>query len=73
MGVLVLLVPQVPARVKEWSYAGFEIVFISATIAHISTGYPSSDRAVPILFFGILVVSNIYFNKIKNILNPMDK
>ena len=35
-GVLVLLLPMVPARLKEWAYAGFAINLVSAFIAHTS-------------------------------------
>jgi hypothetical protein len=31
-------VPMVPARVKEWAYAGFAITLVSALIAHFSLG-----------------------------------
>ena len=37
LGVLVLLAP-VPARLKEWAYAGFAITLASALIAHLSVG-----------------------------------
>jgi hypothetical protein len=36
-GVAVLLAP-VPARVKEWAYAGFAIDLASALIAHLAVG-----------------------------------
>jgi putative oxidoreductase len=36
LGVLALLVPTVPARVKEWAYAGFAFNLVSALIAHAS-------------------------------------
>jgi DoxX-like family len=39
-GVLALLIPMVPARLKEWAYAGFAINLVSALIAHLSI----SDR-----------------------------
>ena len=32
------LLPMVPARVKEWAYAGFAINLVSALIAHLSIG-----------------------------------
>jgi DoxX-like protein len=35
-GVVALLVPMIPARLKEWSYAGFAINLASALIAHVS-------------------------------------
>lgn len=37
LGVLLLLAP-VPARLKEWAYAGFAITLASALIAHLSVG-----------------------------------
>ena len=37
LGVLVLLAP-LPARLKEWAFAGFAIVLGSALIAHFSMG-----------------------------------
>jgi len=37
LGVVVLLAP-VPARLKEWAYAGFAITLASALIAHLSVG-----------------------------------
>lgn len=39
-GAVVLLVPMIPARLKEWAYAGFAINLVSAVIAHLSI----SDR-----------------------------
>jgi len=36
-GIALLLAP-VPARVKEWAYAGFAITLGSALIAHLSVG-----------------------------------
>jgi hypothetical protein len=37
LGVVLLLAP-VPARLKEWAYAGFAITLVSALIAHVSVG-----------------------------------
>lgn len=37
VGVILLLAP-VPARLKEWAYAGFAITLGSALIAHLSVG-----------------------------------
>jgi len=37
LGVMLLLAP-VPARLKEWAYAGFAIDLGSAVIAHLSVG-----------------------------------
>ncbi len=37
-GIVALLVPMVPARMKEWAYAGFAITLVSALIAHLAVG-----------------------------------
>ncbi|QNI35345.1 DoxX family protein [Edaphobacter albus] len=37
-GIAVLLIPMVPARLKEWAYAGFAITLVSALIAHFAVG-----------------------------------
>lgn len=41
LGVLLLLAP-VPARLKEWAYAGFAIDVASAIIAHLAVGDPAA-------------------------------
>jgi hypothetical protein len=37
LGIMLLLAP-VPARLKEWAYAGFAITLVSALIAHVAVG-----------------------------------
>jgi hypothetical protein len=37
VGVVLLLAP-VPARLKEWAYAGFAFTLVSALIAHLAVG-----------------------------------
>lgn len=34
LGVLAMVIPQIPKRIKEWAYAGFAVDFIFATISH---------------------------------------
>lgn len=55
LGVAALLAP-VPARVKEWAYAGFGITLISAFLAHFVVDGPS--KAVPpVIMLALLAVS----------------
>jgi len=63
LGALVLIIPQIPVKIKEWAYAGFGITFISAAIAHISSGDPANIVTMPIIFLIVLIVSNIYLYK----------
>jgi DoxX-like family len=37
-GLAALLIPMIPARVKEWAYAGFAITLVSAVVAHLASG-----------------------------------
>ena len=64
IGLVVLLVPQVPLRIKEWAYAGFGIVVISASIAHLNSRDPIANVFEPFIWLIILAVSNIYLYKI---------
>lgn len=51
-GVVVLLVPILPARLKEWAYAGFAINLVSALIAHASI----SDRPLAFVPSSLTIV-----------------
>jgi uncharacterized membrane protein YphA (DoxX/SURF4 family) len=62
IGATLLLAP-VAARVKEWTYAGFTIVFISAFIAHTCSGDPVSYRMMPVIFLAFLIGSYITYHK----------
>jgi DoxX-like protein len=37
-GLLILILPMASPRLKEWAYAGFTIVLVSALIAHLAVG-----------------------------------
>ena len=65
LGLVLLIVPAVPARFKEWAYVGFGILYISAEVAHIAVGDPLKDIIMPIVFFGLLLVSYTSFHKIQ--------
>ena len=64
IGALVLIIPKIPIRIKEWAYAGFGITFISASIAHYSSGDSIGHMIFPLVFLVILVFSNIYLHKL---------
>ena len=59
-GVAALLIPMVPARVKEWAYAGFAINLVSAIIAHLAI----SDRPlafIPSTLTSVLWAASYFF------------
>src|SRR6059036_3784990 len=57
LGVLALLIPTLPSKVKEFAYFGFAITLISASIAHFSSGDGIMFVIDPLLFLGALIVS----------------
>jgi len=57
IGALVLLIPQTPARVREWVYAGFGICMLSALIAHLFSGDPLSKILFVATDFLLFIVS----------------
>lgn len=61
-GAIALVMP-VPRAVKEWTYAGFTISFVSATIAHLAVGDPVSDVAAPVTAFALLVTSYVTYHQ----------
>ncbi len=66
LGVLALVIPKFPNRIKEWAYVGFAFDFIFATISHGSVDGINGQTFFPLFVFGILAVSYIYYHK----LNP---
>lgn len=64
LGVFALLTPGIPARAREFAYAGFAITLISASVAHFSVGDPFPLVIDPLLFLAALIVSYVYFHKI---------
>jgi hypothetical protein len=63
-GVLALIISQVPKRVKEWAYAGFAFSFIFAAISHGVVDGINGQTFLPLVVFGILIVSYVYYHKI---------
>lgn len=63
IGVVLLLAP-VAARIKEWAYAGFTFVFVSAFIAHAASGDPVSAQVMPLVILAILGASYITYHKL---------
>ena len=73
LGAIALLLTFTPARLKEIAYIGFAITFISAFIAHLSSGDPLKVAISPLVFLGILAVSYIYFQKTRESNPPLKK
>ncbi len=66
LGSLAITIPQIPSRVKEWAYAGLSFDFISAFISYWVVDGLNGIALFPLLILAILMVSYIYYHKIKS-------
>jgi hypothetical protein len=57
LGVLALLTPHIPFKIREFAYFGFAITLLSASIAHFSSGDSLMFVVDPLLFLGVLITS----------------
>ena len=69
LGVLALVIPQVPNRVKEWAYAGFAFDFIFASISHFAVDGVDFQGFFPLIVLAVLMTSYVYHHKIQRYKN----
>jgi uncharacterized membrane protein YphA (DoxX/SURF4 family) len=62
IGGILLIIP-INKRIKEWVYVAFGIDFISAFIAYVSIDGWGANIFSPLIMFGLLVVSYVYYYK----------
>lgn len=63
IGAVVILIPAIPSMFKEWSYVGFGILLLSASLAHWLVDGTAKGIA-PLVPFAVLSVSYYYFRKL---------
>lgn len=66
IGALLLVFPFVPARLREWAYAGFGISLICAAVSNAVVYGFGSFAIFPLVILAILVVSYIYYHRLLN-------
>ena len=64
VGGLALIIPQVPAKVKEWAYAGFGLDFIAAIYSMIAVDGIVATAFFPIIALAVLTASYISYHKV---------
>jgi len=65
LGVVALLTPAIKGRAKEWAYAGFFIVFVSAFIAHAASGDGAGKWIAPLIMLGLLFASYFSYHRLQ--------
>ena len=66
LGVIAISYPKTPAKLKEWAYAGLTFNLIYAFISHTYVDQNIGFMLMPLAFLGILAVSYMYNQKIRD-------
>lgn len=66
VGVIALLAPQVPLQVKEWSYAGIGLFFVTAIVAHVAHRDAFVLSVINVVLLALLAVSNVTLHRIQS-------
>lgn len=64
LGVIAIAIPQFPAKLKEWAYAGFTFSLLFAFISHACVDKNITYMLLPLVVLGILMLSYVYRSKI---------
>lgn len=64
IGCIILILPFISKRLKEWAYVGLGIDFISAFIGLWYIDGLNGETLFPLIMIVTLIVSYIYFHKI---------
>lgn len=68
LGALALIIPQVPARVKEWAYAGIGFTLIAALVSIIAVDGLQMGMVIFVgVVFAILAASYMSYHKIHHL------
>lgn len=65
LGVIAIIYPKTPEKLKEWAYAGLSFTLIFAFISHARVDKNLGYMIMPLVFLGILALSYYYKNKIQ--------
>lgn len=63
IGAIVLILPFIQKRFKEWAYVGFAICMISAIVSYVSVDGFSPIAFLPLVVLGILITSFLALQK----------
>ena len=66
IGAIVLVMPVIKARFKEWAYVGYGINFICAAASHIAVDGFRGQAIFPLIAFVILTASYVSYHKLQN-------
>ena len=67
LGAILLILPQVSRRLKEWAYAGFTFDFLFAFISLAAVdGLGSGLTYFPLVVLAVLMISYVCYNRLQD-------
>lgn len=72
LGVLALIIPKIPTRIKELAYTGFAFNFIFACISHAAVDGFDGQTIFPLIVLAILITSYISYHKLRRYKNDIN-
>lgn len=69
IGAFILIIPAIPARLKEWAYAGFSFDFAFAFISIWVVDGFGVPVLLPLVVWAILMLSYISYHKLRKRVN----
>lgn len=67
IGALILLIPMLNNRIKEWAYVALGIEYISAFIGHAYVDGFTGDTFFPLVIFAVLLTSYLSHHKLRQV------
>jgi hypothetical protein len=64
LGVIAIVYPKTPPKLKEWAYAGLTFTLIFAFISHACVDKNLGNMIMPVAFLGILATSYMFNRKL---------
>jgi hypothetical protein len=64
LAILLIMLPKIPNRLKEWAYVGLGIIYLGAFYAHLYIGDPVAMTIMPLVTFAVLLVSYLMWHKL---------
>jgi hypothetical protein len=65
-GAIVLILPVIKGRLKEWAYVGYGINFICAAASHLAVDGFGAQTVFPLVIFAILIASYISYHRLND-------
>jgi len=65
LGALVLIIPKIPTKMKDWAYGCFAIEFLFAAVSHAAVDGIIGETFIPLIAVAVLLLSYTSYHKLQ--------